>query len=121
MRNCGGAAVGWGEATDEPARGNARPTYGRDMEAGQVSVCLHHGGPQGAKPKLEVVAEILARFGSSEFAFGAGVRIHGAKTRQNCRGIPPVALVSTWDVCAAVKFTALLQLPDDKSIVACNA
>ena len=33
---------------------------GRDMEAGAVSVRLHHGGPQGAKPKGEVVAEILA-------------------------------------------------------------
>ena len=33
---------------------------GRDMEAGQVSVRLHHGGPQGAKPKAEVVAKILA-------------------------------------------------------------
>jgi threonyl-tRNA synthetase len=33
---------------------------GRDMEAGQVSVRLHHGGPQGAKPKGEVVTEILA-------------------------------------------------------------
>jgi threonyl-tRNA synthetase len=33
---------------------------GRDMEAGQVSVRLHHGGPQGAKPKAEVVADILA-------------------------------------------------------------
>ena len=32
---------------------------GRDMEAGQVSVRLHTGGPQGAKPKGEVVAEIL--------------------------------------------------------------
>ena len=32
----------------------------RDMEAGQVSVRLHHGGPQGAKPKAEVVADILA-------------------------------------------------------------
>jgi threonyl-tRNA synthetase len=30
------------------------------MEAGNVSVRLHHGGPQGAKPKAEVVAEILA-------------------------------------------------------------
>jgi len=34
---------------------------GKDMEAGNVSVRLHHGGPQGAKPKAEVVAEILAR------------------------------------------------------------
>ena len=33
---------------------------GRDMEAGAVSVRLHHGGPQGAKPKAEAVAEILA-------------------------------------------------------------
>ena len=33
---------------------------GRDMEAGQVSVRLHAGGPQGAKPKAEVVADILA-------------------------------------------------------------
>ena len=33
---------------------------GRDMEAGAISVRLHHGGPQGAKPKAEVVADILA-------------------------------------------------------------
>jgi hypothetical protein len=32
---------------------------GRDVEAGAVSVRLHHGGPQGAKPKAEVVADIL--------------------------------------------------------------
>ena len=32
---------------------------GRDMEAGAVSVRLHHGGPQGAKPKGEVIAKIL--------------------------------------------------------------
>ena len=32
----------------------------RDMEAGAVSVRLHHGGPQGAKPKGEVVSNILA-------------------------------------------------------------
>jgi threonyl-tRNA synthetase len=32
---------------------------GRDMEAGQVSVRLHSAGPQGAKPKAEVIAEIL--------------------------------------------------------------
>jgi hypothetical protein len=30
------------------------------MEAGAVGVRLHHGGPQGAKPKAEVVADILA-------------------------------------------------------------
>jgi threonyl-tRNA synthetase len=30
------------------------------MEAGAASVRLHHGGPQGAKPKGEVVADILA-------------------------------------------------------------
>ena len=33
---------------------------GRDMVDGAVSVRLHHGGPQGAKPKAEVVADILA-------------------------------------------------------------
>ncbi len=33
---------------------------GRDVEAGAVSVRLHHGGPQGAKPKGEVVVDILA-------------------------------------------------------------
>jgi threonyl-tRNA synthetase len=33
---------------------------GRDMEAGAVSVRLHHGGPQGAKPKAEVIARIRA-------------------------------------------------------------
>ncbi len=32
---------------------------GRDVEGGNVSVRLHHGGPQGAKPKAQVVAEIL--------------------------------------------------------------
>jgi REP element-mobilizing transposase RayT len=32
----------------------------RDLEAGAVSVRLHHGGPQGAKPKAEVIAKILA-------------------------------------------------------------
>ncbi len=32
----------------------------RDMEAGAVSVRLHHGGPQGAKPKADVVVDILA-------------------------------------------------------------
>jgi threonyl-tRNA synthetase len=33
---------------------------GRDTEAGAVSVRLHHGGPQCAKPKAEVVADLLA-------------------------------------------------------------
>ena len=33
---------------------------GRDLEAGAVSVRLHGKGPQGAKPKSEVVADILA-------------------------------------------------------------
>jgi threonyl-tRNA synthetase len=32
---------------------------GRDLEAGAVSVRLHDGGPQGAKPKGEVIADIL--------------------------------------------------------------
>jgi threonyl-tRNA synthetase len=33
---------------------------GRDVDAGNVSVRLHSKGPQGAKPKGEVVAEVLA-------------------------------------------------------------
>jgi threonyl-tRNA synthetase len=33
---------------------------GRDLDAGAVSVRLHGKGPQGAKPKAEVVADILA-------------------------------------------------------------
>ncbi len=33
---------------------------GRDMDAGNVSVRLHGKGNIGAKPKGEVVAEILA-------------------------------------------------------------
>ena len=33
---------------------------GRDVDAGNVSVRLHSKGPQGAKPKAEVIAEILA-------------------------------------------------------------
>jgi threonyl-tRNA synthetase len=32
----------------------------RDMEAGAVSIRLHHGGPQGAKPKAEAIAGILS-------------------------------------------------------------
>jgi threonyl-tRNA synthetase len=32
---------------------------GRDMEAGAVRVGLHHGGPQGEKPKAEALADIL--------------------------------------------------------------
>ena len=31
----------------------------RDLEAGHVSVRLHTGGPQGAKPVAAVVADIL--------------------------------------------------------------
>jgi hypothetical protein len=33
---------------------------GRGTEAGAVSVRIHHGGPRGAKPKGEVVVDILA-------------------------------------------------------------
>jgi len=31
---------------------------GRDMGAGMVSVRLHHGGPQCAKPNAEIGADI---------------------------------------------------------------
>jgi len=34
---------------------------GRDMEAGAVSVRLHHVGPQGAKPKAEAITDILTK------------------------------------------------------------
>jgi threonyl-tRNA synthetase len=49
-------------AAAEQARVHTMLVVGpRDLEAGAVSVRLHQGGPQGAKPKAEVVAEILAR------------------------------------------------------------
>ncbi|MCC6823926.1 MAG: hypothetical protein IT579_24670 [Verrucomicrobia subdivision 3 bacterium] len=32
---------------------------GRGMDTAAVGVRLHHGGPQGAKPKAEVAADIL--------------------------------------------------------------
>ena len=50
---------------------------GRDMEAGAVSVRLHHGGPQGAKPKREVVADILASIKDAKGVsrFQAGCRL----------------------------------------------
>ena len=48
-------------ANAEEARVHTMLVIGpRDLEAGAVSVRFHHGGPQGAKPKGEVVANILA-------------------------------------------------------------
>ena len=48
-------------ANAETARVHTMLVIGpRDMEAGAVSVRLHHGGPQGAKPKAEVIAKILS-------------------------------------------------------------
>lgn len=48
-------------ADAEESRVHTLPVIGaRDMEGGAVSVRLHHGGPQGAKPKAEVIAKILA-------------------------------------------------------------
>ena len=38
---------------------------GRDMAAGQVSVRLHHGGPQGAKPKAGRLLQIFWRASKS--------------------------------------------------------
>jgi len=52
----GSIAVGWGEAADEPARGDARPTCSRDLES---DAGLHHGGPQRAKLRVEIIADIL--------------------------------------------------------------
>lgn len=42
---------------------------GRDMDAGAVSVRLHGKGPRGAKPKAEVVADILAAIKSERREF----------------------------------------------------
>ena len=39
---------------------NLRYDGGHDMEAGNVSLRLHSKGNLGAKPKAEVVADILA-------------------------------------------------------------
>jgi len=48
-------------AEAEKAKVHAVPVIGgRDIDASAVIVRLHHGGPQGAKPKGEVVADILA-------------------------------------------------------------
>ena len=44
----------------KPQIANLRYDGGRDMEAGNVSLRLHGKGNVGAKPKAEVVAEILA-------------------------------------------------------------
>jgi len=47
-------------ANAEQARVHTMLVLGpRDFEAGNVSVRLHNGGPQGAKPTAQVVAEIL--------------------------------------------------------------
>jgi hypothetical protein len=50
-----------------PERNNCAPTPSSSSAVaipqsgtGAVSVRLHHGGPQGAKPKAEVIANILA-------------------------------------------------------------
>ena len=68
-RRCGVAVVTAGPGVTDATTAIANAWHnkspmlvigGRDMEAGQVSVRLHHGGPQGAKPKAEVVADILA-------------------------------------------------------------
>ena len=53
------AELGWPFPASSPRRLRL-VIGGRDMEAGAVSVRLHHGSPQGAKPKGEVVADILA-------------------------------------------------------------
>ncbi len=44
-----------------PSGGRAKvcPAAG-DKQAGQLKVRLHYGDPQGAKPKGEVIADILA-------------------------------------------------------------
>jgi hypothetical protein len=51
--------IPWIAMPTGPAGGTNFIIGGRDMEAGAVSVRLHGNGPQGAKPKTEVVAGIL--------------------------------------------------------------
>ena len=49
-------------AEAEKAKVHTMPVIGgRDMEGGAVSVRLHHGGPQGAKPKADILAAIKER------------------------------------------------------------
>ena len=62
---------------------------GRDMEAGAVSVRLHHGGPQGAKPKGEVVADILASIKDAK-----GVNSSSNATRDHDVGWCPADFLS---------------------------
>lgn len=52
------SAVRWDEAARSGLAGTLAPPA-RDLGAGALSVCLHHGGPQGAKPQAEVIADIL--------------------------------------------------------------
>lgn len=40
---------------------------GRNLEAGTVSVRLHHGGPQGAKPRKGAVAQDVGRHPQAEW------------------------------------------------------
>ncbi|MGC9943522.1 MAG: threonine--tRNA ligase [Verrucomicrobiota bacterium] len=47
-------------AAAEEARVHTMLVIGaRDVEAGNVSLRLHHGGPQGAKPKAQLIVDIL--------------------------------------------------------------
>ena len=66
---------------------------GRDMEAGAVSVRLHHGGPQGVKPRAEVVADILAsikdaagvsRGNTGLIVFTTGIALKASTERGPC-------------------------------------
>ncbi len=54
---------------------------GRDMDAGAVSVRLHSKGPQGAKPKAEVVADFGGDNGTAQLA-----TIPARSTLQTTRG-----------------------------------
>jgi threonyl-tRNA synthetase len=48
------------KARAEKARAHILGVIARDVDAGNVSVRLHSKGPQGAKAKGEVVADILS-------------------------------------------------------------
>ena len=60
---------------------------GRDMESGAVSVRLHHGGPQGAKPKAEVGWRESLNIGEMVHgAFGENFTVQGMLEADVCVG-----------------------------------
>jgi len=59
------AELGWGEATDEPARGDARPTSGRDMELAWF-LCASTTAARKARSRRRKSSRIFWRASKSE-------------------------------------------------------